>query len=363
MSSTGSGLWWAIAAAVLILAEPVDAQCPGAGDCCIANGSPGCDDLPCCVEVCINDPFCCDGQWDSLCASLANSLCFVCGAGCPGTGNCCSANPTPGCDDFFCCNTVCTGNPFCCDTVWDALCAQQANVLCALCIPPPVCPGGGDCCRPNATPACDDAECCLAVCATDPFCCLSLWDNICAATAVDLCSVCAPVCGDPVLDALGTVIAPPEALAGDQLTVIYDVVNTSVCAFSLQLVCFMQPVGGGATIESPECDQVVVIPASGATFFTRCFNLPTQVVPGLYNVTYQITDPGTATVFDGFTSPDLIIVSQGDLTGDGTVGMIDMLILLAQWGPCDLCADCPADLDGDCQVDITDLLILLSSWG
>lgn len=239
----------AIAAALFILAEPAIAQCPGAGDCCIANGSPGCDDLPCCVEVCLNDPFCCDVQWDSLCASLGNSLCAVCGAGCPGTGNCCSANPSPGCDDFFCCSTVCTGNPFCCDTAWDALCAQQANVLCALCTPPPVCPGGGDCCSPNPTPACDDARCCVAVCAVDSFCCVSLWDNICAATAADLCSACAP---------------PP--------------------------------------------------------------------------------------VF-------------GDLTGDGTVGTVDFLILLKQWGPCDLCADCPVDLDGDCEVGITDLLLLLANWG
>ena len=53
----------------------------------------------------------------------------------------------------------------------------------------------------------------------------------------------------------------------------------------------------------------------------------------------------------------------GDLNGDGTVGAADLLILLASWGPCDDCNDCPADLDGNCTVGAIDLLILLVNWG
>ncbi len=53
----------------------------------------------------------------------------------------------------------------------------------------------------------------------------------------------------------------------------------------------------------------------------------------------------------------------GDLDGDGSVGVKDLLILLGEWGPCDNCADCPADLDGDCTVGVKDLLILLGNWG
>ena len=53
----------------------------------------------------------------------------------------------------------------------------------------------------------------------------------------------------------------------------------------------------------------------------------------------------------------------GDLDGDGSVGTSDLLILLAAWGPCDDCGNCPADLDGDCSVGTSDLLILLSNWG
>ncbi len=53
----------------------------------------------------------------------------------------------------------------------------------------------------------------------------------------------------------------------------------------------------------------------------------------------------------------------GDINGDGSVGVKDLLILLSNWGPCGDCEDCPADLDADCTVGVSDLLLLLSNWG
>lgn len=55
--------------------------------------------------------------------------------------------------------------------------------------------------------------------------------------------------------------------------------------------------------------------------------------------------------------------SLGDLDGDGVVGTSDLLVLLANWGACDDCNNCPADLDGDCNVSTADLLLLFSYWG
>ncbi len=54
-----------------------------------------------------------------------------------------------------------------------------------------------------------------------------------------------------------------------------------------------------------------------------------------------------------------------DLDGDGSVGILDLLILLSNWGPCaEPCPPaCLADLDGDCTVGILDLLTLLANWG
>lgn len=66
---------------------------------------------------------------------------------------------------------------------------------------------------------------------------------------------------------------------------------------------------------------------------------------------------------NGNAIPDECESIPGDIDGDGTVGAIDLLILLTSWGPCENCEDCPADLDGNCTVGASDLLILLVNWG
>ncbi len=55
-------------------------------------------------------------------------------------------------------------------------------------------------------------------------------------------------------------------------------------------------------------------------------------------------------------------VFLGDLDGDGIVGIVDFLALLANWGPCEP-GCCLADLDIDGNVGITDFLLLLGNWG
>ncbi len=69
---------------------------------------------------------------------------------CPGPGDCCVANETPGCDDTHCCNAICAIDPFCCDNFWDGICADEAAddpVNCPQCIPPTgaCCIGDGTC--------------------------------------------------------------------------------------------------------------------------------------------------------------------------------------------------------------------------
>lgn len=50
-----------------------------------------------------------------------------------------------------------------------------------------------------------------------------------------------------------------------------------------------------------------------------------------------------------------------DLTGDSTVNVSDLLMLLAAWGACD--GACDADLNGDSIVNVSDMLLLLGDWG
>jgi len=58
------------------------------------------------------------------------------------------------------------------------------------------CPAPGNCFVPHGTPGCNDAKCCSAVCALDPFCCNTEWDNICVGEANQLCAggTCGPSC-------------------------------------------------------------------------------------------------------------------------------------------------------------------------
>ena len=91
----------------------------------------------------------------------------------PNAGSCFEANGTPGCDDAICCELVCTVDPDCCQVVWDGDCAFFANLVCPDCGDPE----SGSCFEPHDGPGCDDAECCAAVCAVDPVCCLLDWDQ------------------------------------------------------------------------------------------------------------------------------------------------------------------------------------------
>ena len=70
----------------------------------------------------------------------------------------------------------------------------------------------------------------------------------------------------------------------------------------------------------------------------------------------QSENPGAAYIFD-------LNPAAGDLDCDATVGIIDLLMLLAARGPFPPGAECPADLDGDGTVGIFDLLTLLANWG
>ncbi len=51
---------------------------------------------------------------------------------------------------------------------------------------------------------------------------------------------------------------------------------------------------------------------------------------------------------------------MGDLDFDCSVNVIDLLMLLATWGPC---LECGSDLNDDGLVDVTDLVALLDNWG
>ncbi len=57
------------------------------------------------------------------------------------------------------------------------------------------------------------------------------------------------------------------------------------------------------------------------------------------------------------------LVPPGDMDGDGIVGVVDLLLLLAEWGLCGPTAECSADYNGDAMVGVVDLITMLGNWG
>ncbi len=214
----------------------------GAGECCVANGTPGCNDAGIELCVCMTDASCCDEEWTPRCAGMVDELgCGVCGAddttepgGDDTTGasgqDCCEGGPEPGCNDPTIETCVCAELPFCCEQNWDEACAAAADALhCADCgggggeetgggttggddgmPPPPV--GMGDCCMPQMAGGCSDAMVQDCVCMEDAYCCDSEWDDICVDLVAE--SGCGD-CGAPPPPPPGTsTCCEPQATAG-----------------------------------------------------------------------------------------------------------------------------------------------------
>lgn len=107
----------------------------GPYDCCLANGGTGCSDPACEALICGADPFCCDVEWDQVCASEALAQCALC----LDASDCCLPSGGTGCSDATCEAQVCAQDAFCCDVQWDQLCAELAWQTCEICgayVPP-----------------------------------------------------------------------------------------------------------------------------------------------------------------------------------------------------------------------------------
>jgi len=106
-----------------------------------------------------------------------------------GSHACCEVGAA-GCDGAATEACTCAIDGYCCQNEWDEVCIALATMYCdADCPDIPVCgsPTAGSCTAPHATPACADAECCVGVCTVDPFCCQSAWDEVCAEEALIGC--------------------------------------------------------------------------------------------------------------------------------------------------------------------------------
>ena len=111
-------------------------------------------------------------------------------------------------------------------------------------------------------------------------------------------------------------------------------------------------------------------PETGGGWFQHSFRVSDFVEPtSEVRLRFIAADEGDGSIVEAAVD-DVAVFSVvcdepvfGDIDGDGSVGVSDLLILLGSWGPCADCNDCPADLDGDCNVGVADFLLLLANWG
>lgn len=110
------------------------------------TGLPGCNGCGCESCVCSLDPYCCDVEWDGVCAALCQVGCGGCGCGCEQDG--CVATGDLGCGGCDCETCVCAMDPYCCGVAWDGACVSECQNDCGGCgCGGPPCPGYGDPCE------------------------------------------------------------------------------------------------------------------------------------------------------------------------------------------------------------------------
>lgn len=113
-----------------------------------------------------------------------------------------------------------------------ALCAHSAWAQCG---------SGGDCCGEQTTPGCADASCCEVVCSLDSFCCEVVWDHICAMLASENCDgLCGEVAGACCIGGLCSEVLEADCLAARGIYV-GDLISCGL------VDCFVPTCGGDFT--------------------------------------------------------------------------------------------------------------------
>ena len=306
-----------------------------------------------------------------------------------GAGPCQEPHNTPGCDDVDCCAAVCNINPACCLLQWDALCVQIASKLDQCAAGPPIpCPnlahdngaynltnGGAPTAGWTNAGVIDDFETTVPI----DFSCVQvgMFDNTGMTDLTtmriqifDLNDIDGAGGGDGTLPGAGSFAAAVPvcdntySVAAGTLTM-FDTGDDEFGHDALLLD------GTGPKCDLPPGDYGfhVTFPGTGSSDFWMTADAA-GVSPDCAQVWGTDVDlPGTfCDLGPEFTWMHFNLSQEGggdpcpwDLNESGDVGILDLLTLLASWGPCP--PPCPPDFDGGGTVDIFDLLTLIANWG
>ncbi|HMN96602.1 MAG TPA: hypothetical protein PKC43_01790 [Phycisphaerales bacterium] len=216
----------------------------------------------------------------------------------------------------------------------DLMLIRSIPVLLPGVIPDP--PSGSDCCYPNGSPGCDSPGCQFLICSADPFCCTTLWDALCAEAARVGCVGLCPDTPPPVYNAT-VPIAPPQVIPGNLTYVIVLDVPASTNGFA---VAGGNPAGATAPtyLRADACNLTSFTSYADLGFPSANWTL-TLFAQGVTCPGLCLGDLTGDGIVDG-ADLGILLGAWGtddpcaNLDGSGSVDGADLGILLGAWGPC-----------------------------
>ena len=265
-------------------------------------------------------------------------------------------------------------------------------------------PPSGDCCTPHERPGCEDPVCEAAVCDIDCFCCDQNWDEVCVEIAEENpdCD-CSPQPSPLSIEIEHFMINGKD---GGVLSVIRAISKSKSDPVGVKLFAYVD-----YDIGSPQDDEATpifdggvlaieqaIFPDQDPIWFGGCPPYSSWEIDEWPLVRDRLDDgvaelkgadhttPGAADHSCALSSEKVmlgpgesteLLIGQGapgfggcpgracpwDLTGDGSVGIGDLLALFGLWGPCPGPPGCPGDFNSDGAVGVGDLLAMFANWG
>jgi hypothetical protein len=250
------------------------------------------------------------------------------------------------------------------------------RLLCAEAPCAPACGAAGSCFFVSKGPGCEDVECCEAVCAVDPDCCVVQWDALCVDQAIKLCAEtpvnddCAgaidigtgshPFATFGASDGVATGACPAKSAIADLwyrfVPRVDSILTVSTCGGQLGFDSAISVYAGG-------CEAPILLACNddggGPCLPTTASQVSIPVDCGMSYLIRVGGGRGEGTLTVSIASgPPCSVPCVGDLDGDASVGPADLAILLGAWG-----GGGPADLSGNGSVGPEDLALLLGAWG
>ena len=302
--------------------------------------------------------------------TVASFRCSPTGNTCGAAGSCFALKNSPGCSDPVCCNTVCAVDPHCCASMWDAVCASSAIELCASCGES----NAGSCFEAHQLPSCADAACCSAVCTSDAFCCEAIWDGACADGAYALCLSCGHVETESCFAVHNTSYCNDASCCSSVCAV-----DPSCCASGWDASCVASATSLCAICGNPSGGSCLIARNESSCSDLACCSIVCAADPSCCDASWDANCATAAAIVcvescGGSLAGSCCEAHNNPSCDDAvccqSVCLIDSFCCATQWdarcteNAIDTCAVCcPGDLSLDRVIGPVDLALLLWSWG